>query len=95
MIEILRVEPTCIAQGDEREARAIAKSGGAIGIGSSYLARRREQRGHRDRGRDRMSRIIAGKLALALVTLAFVLTFNFFLFRAIGDPRDDLLRVPR
>jgi peptide/nickel transport system permease protein len=42
-----------------------------------------------------MSRVIAGKLALALITLAFVLTFNFFLFRAVGDPRDDLLRVPR
>ena len=42
-----------------------------------------------------MSRLIAAKLALALVTLAFVLTFNFFLFRAIGDPRADLLRVPR
>ena len=42
-----------------------------------------------------MSRVIAAKLALALVTLAFVLTFNFFLFRAIGDPRNDLLRVPR
>ena len=24
-----------------------------------------------------------------------MLTFNFFLFRAVGDPRDDLLRVPR
>ena len=23
-----------------------------------------------------------------------MLTFNFFLFRAVGDPRDDLLRVP-
>ena len=42
-----------------------------------------------------MRRVIAGKLALALITLAFVLTFNFFLFRAVGDPRDDLLRVPR
>jgi len=42
-----------------------------------------------------MSRVIAGKLALALITLAFVLAFNFFLFRAIGDPKEDLLRVPR
>lgn len=42
-----------------------------------------------------MSRLIAGKLALALITLAFVLTFNFFLFRTVGDPKDDLLRVPR
>jgi peptide/nickel transport system permease protein len=41
-----------------------------------------------------MIRLIAGKIALALITLAFVLTFNFFLFRAVGDPRDDLLRVP-
>ena len=41
-----------------------------------------------------MIRLIAGKVALALVTLAFVLTFNFFLFRAVGDPKNDLLRVP-
>ena len=41
-----------------------------------------------------MRRLIAEKVALALVTLAFVLTFNFFLFRAVGDPRNDLLRVP-
>jgi peptide/nickel transport system permease protein len=41
-----------------------------------------------------MMRLIAGKVGLALVTLAFVLTFNFFLFRAVGDPKNDLLRVP-
>jgi peptide/nickel transport system permease protein len=41
-----------------------------------------------------MIKLIAGKIALALITLAFVLTFNFFLFRAVGDPRNDLLRVP-
>ena len=41
-----------------------------------------------------MIRLVAEKVALALVTLAFVLTFNFFLFRAVGDPRNDLLRVP-
>jgi peptide/nickel transport system permease protein len=41
-----------------------------------------------------MMRLVAEKIALALVTLAFVLTFNFFLFRAIGDPRVDLLHVP-
>jgi peptide/nickel transport system permease protein len=40
-------------------------------------------------------RLVAGKVALALITLAFVLTANFFLFRAVGDPRSDLLRVPR
>jgi peptide/nickel transport system permease protein len=41
-----------------------------------------------------MTRLVAGKLVLAAVTLAFVLTVNFFLFRAVGDPRTDLLRVP-
>ena len=41
-----------------------------------------------------MIKLIAGKIGLALITLAVVLTFNFFLFRAVGDPRDDLLRVP-
>ena len=41
-----------------------------------------------------MIRLIGGKVALALVTLAFVLAFNFFLFRAVGDPKNDLLRVP-
>ena len=33
-----------------------------------------------------MRRLIAEKLALALVTLAFVLTFNFLLFRAVQGP---------
>src|SRR5262249_431156 len=27
-------------------------------------------------------------------TLGFVLVFNFFLFRAVGDPKKDLYRVP-
>jgi peptide/nickel transport system permease protein len=42
-----------------------------------------------------MRRLIAEKLVLAVIALAFVLTLNFFLFRAVGDPRNDLLRVPR
>src|ERR1700712_3604336 len=41
-----------------------------------------------------MMRLIGAKVALALITLAFVLTANFFLFRAVGDPKNDLLRVP-
>jgi peptide/nickel transport system permease protein len=41
-----------------------------------------------------MIRLIAGKFALALIALAFVLTLNFFLLRAFGDPRNDLLRAP-
>lgn len=30
----------------------------------------------------------------AIVTLIFVLVFNFFLFRAVGDPKKDLARNP-
>lgn len=30
----------------------------------------------------------------AAVTLVFVLVFNFFLFRAVGDPKNDLARDP-
>jgi len=41
-----------------------------------------------------MRRLIAEKVAFAALALAFVLTLNFFLFRALGDPRTDLLRVP-
>jgi peptide/nickel transport system permease protein len=41
-----------------------------------------------------MRRLVAQKLALALLALAFVLTLNFFLFQAFGDPRDVLLRAP-
>ena len=68
----------------------------ALAVGSSFLARRREQREPIEiADAPRMMRLVAAKLGLALVTLAFVLTFNFFLFRAVGDPRDDLLRVPR
>ena len=31
----------------------------------------------------------------ALVTLIFVLVFNFFLFRVMGDPTSQLARLPR
>ena len=41
------------------------------------------------------ARWLAGKLAGALVTLAFVLAFNFFLFRAVGDPTEQLVRLPQ
>jgi peptide/nickel transport system permease protein len=40
-------------------------------------------------------RWLAGKVAAALVTLAFVLVFNFFLFRVMGDPTSQLARLPR
>jgi peptide/nickel transport system permease protein len=42
-----------------------------------------------------VTRLVGQKVVLALLTLALVLTFNFFLFRAVGDPKADLLRVPR
>jgi peptide/nickel transport system permease protein len=35
------------------------------------------------------------KIGVALVTLLFVLVFNFFLFRIAGDPKNDLLRNPK
>jgi peptide/nickel transport system permease protein len=38
---------------------------------------------------------IALKVGVALGTLAFVLVFNFFLFRVAGDPKKDLLRNPK
>ena len=40
-------------------------------------------------------RWLARKAAAALVTLAFVLVFNFFLFRVMGDPTTQLARLPR
>ncbi len=39
-------------------------------------------------------RWLAGKVAAAIVTLIFVLIFNFFLFRAVGDPTEQLARLP-
>ena len=41
------------------------------------------------------ARWLVGKLTAALVTLAFVLAFNFFLFRAVGDPAEQLVRLPQ
>ncbi len=41
------------------------------------------------------ARWLAAKLAGALVTLAFVLVFNFFLFRGVGDPTEQLVRLPQ
>jgi peptide/nickel transport system permease protein len=35
------------------------------------------------------------KAAAALLTLVFVLIFNFFLFRVMGDPTTQLARLPR
>jgi peptide/nickel transport system permease protein len=40
-------------------------------------------------------RWFAGKALAALLTLAFVLVFNFFLFRIMGDPTAQLARLPR
>ena len=39
-------------------------------------------------------RWLAGKVAGALLTLVFVLVFNFFLFRVMGDPTSQLARLP-
>ena len=40
-------------------------------------------------------RWLAGKVAAALLTFAFVVVFNFFLFRVMGDPTAQLARLPR
>ena len=40
-------------------------------------------------------RWLAGKVAAAFLTLIFVLVFNFFLFRVMGDPTTQLARLPR
>ena len=40
-------------------------------------------------------RWLAGKVAAALLTLAFVIVFNFFLFRLVGDPTTQLARLPQ
>ena len=40
-------------------------------------------------------RWLAGKAAAALLTFAFVVVFNFFLFRVMGDPTTQLAHVPR
>ncbi len=41
------------------------------------------------------ARWLASKLGAAVVTLIFVLIFNFFLFRAVGDPTEQLVRLPQ
>ena len=39
-------------------------------------------------------RWLAGKASAALLTLVFVVIFNFFLFRVMGDPTTQLARLP-
>ncbi|MDQ2676724.1 MAG: ABC transporter permease [Actinomycetota bacterium] len=39
-------------------------------------------------------RWLAGKVGAAVLTLIFVLIFNFFLFRIMGDPTTQLARLP-
>ncbi len=41
------------------------------------------------------ARWLAGKIFGAFLTLVFVLVFNFFLFRGIGDPTTQLARLPQ
>jgi peptide/nickel transport system permease protein len=40
-------------------------------------------------------RWLVGKVLAAFLTLIFVLVFNFFLFRVMGDPTTQLARLPR
>ena len=40
-------------------------------------------------------RWLAGRVGAALLTLAFVIIFNFFLFRLVGDPTTQLARLPQ
>ena len=37
-------------------------------------------------------RFVARRVAVAVATLAAIIVFNFFLFRALGDPSKDLIR---
>lgn len=39
-------------------------------------------------------RWLAGKVTASLLTLVFVIVFNFFLFRVMGDPTTQLARLP-
>ncbi len=41
------------------------------------------------------ARWLTGKVGAAALTLLFVIIFNFFLFRVMGDPTDQLARMPR
>ncbi|MCB0870698.1 MAG: ABC transporter permease [Solirubrobacterales bacterium] len=41
------------------------------------------------------ARWLTGKIAAAVLTLLFVIIFNFFLFRVMGDPTEQLARLPR
>ena len=47
------------------------------------------------RGAAMNARWVVGKVGAALLTLAFVLVFNFFLFRGVGDPTEQLVRLPQ
>jgi peptide/nickel transport system permease protein len=40
-------------------------------------------------------RWLGGKVAAAFLTLVFVIVFNFFLFRVMGDPTNQLARLPQ
>jgi peptide/nickel transport system permease protein len=41
------------------------------------------------------TRWLLGKLGAMAATLAFVIVFNFFLFRVMGDPTSQLARLPQ
>ena len=41
------------------------------------------------------ARWLAGKVGASILTLLFVIVFNFFLFRIMGDPTSQLARLPQ
>ena len=66
--------------------RSAARAGGAR---SSRWSSKRERR------QPVNARWLAGKVGAAVLTLIFVLIFNFFLFRGLGDPTTQLARLPQ
>ena len=78
----------------ERAAVRADRAGGARG--RSRRLRRHPAAPGRPRGHRGVSpRWLAGKALAAFLTLIFVLVFNFFLFRVMGDPTSQLARLPR
>ena len=79
-----------IAGGDRRRDRRLVLRDRARGAGASA-----SRWSSRNEARGVSGRWLAGKVARGAADVAFVLVFNFFLFRVMGDPTTQLARLPQ
>ncbi len=88
-----RDEPVSPGRRDRRRRSSSALGGVAAPAAAAVDRGAGERASWSDPGVS--GRWLAGKVGAAVLTLLFVLIFNFFLFRVMGDPTTQLARLPQ